>query len=282
MLYSLLHRKTYSRIASLFTAQAGRTLYQTFRLPLVLGLCFFSFQVQATSCASSRYDENVIVKRVIDGDTLQLDDGRKLRLIGVNTPERGRNGQTAEPLANRAWHLLQALASPGSALRLRWGKEKKDRYGRLLAHVFNAENRNLSASLLTAGMGAAIQIPPNLWAYQCYLHAEQSARKQHRGIWRLAYFAPLEANHLATGVHGFHFIRGRLSRIGKSKTALWLNLGKHFALRIRKKERLYFANIHFDRLIGHELTARGWIYAYRGQWRMNLHHPASLEIRTAR
>ncbi len=260
----LLHR-TYSRTALRF-------------IPLFFSLYIFSVQLQASACASPRYDENVISKRVIDGDTLQLDDGRRLRLIGINAPERGKNGQAAEPLAAQARHMLQTLASPGSHLRLRWGKEKKDRYGRLLAHAFNADGRNLNASLLSAGMAAAIQIPPNLWAYQCYLEAEKNAHKQQFGIWGRSYFAPLDANRLATGVHGFHFIRGRLSRIGKSKTALWLNLGKHFALRIRKKELVYFAKIHFDQLIGSELTARGWIYAYRGQWRMNLHHPASLAI----
>ncbi len=276
----LLHRK-YSRRVSCLTPHFF-TSPGTFCLFLALALCVFSARVQAAACPSLRYDESVISKRVIDGDTLQLDDGRRLRLIGVNAPERGRNGQATEPLALRAWHRLERLAGPGSHLRLRWGKEKKDRYGRLLAHVFNADGRNLSASLLAAGMGAAIQIPPNLWAYQCYLQAEKRARKRHRGIWRQAYFAPLDANHLAAGVHGFHFIRGRLSRIGKSKTALWLNIGKRFALRIPKKELHYFKKIRFDRLIGHELTARGWIYAYRGQWGMNLHHPASLEIGAAR
>jgi len=177
--------------------------------------------------------------------------------------------------------MLQTLAGPGSRLRLRWGKEKKDRYGRLLAHAFSADGRNLGASLLAAGMGAAIQIPPNLWAWDCYVKAEKTARKQQRGIWGQAYFSPLDAGRLAADVQGFHFIRGRLSRVGNSKTALWLNLGDHFALRIRKKDLAYFRQLDFDRLIGRELTARGWIYAYKGQRRMNLHHPASLEINAA-
>ncbi len=276
----LLHRK-YSRTVSCLTPHFFTSI-KTFCLFLAFALCAFSARAQATACASSRYDEIVTVKRVIDGDTLQFNDGRRLRLIGVNAPERPKDGQPAEPLADSAWHLLQTLASPGSHLRLRWGKEKKDHYGRLLAHAFNADGRNLSASLLAAGMGAAIQIPPNLWRYACYLRAEKSARRQRHGIWHLAYFAPLDANHLPGGIHGFHFIRGRLSRIGKSKTALWLNLGKHFALRIRKKELHYFKKIHFDQLVGRELTARGWLYTYhRGQWSMNLHHPGSLEIDTA-
>jgi len=178
--------------------------------------------------------------------------------------------------------MLQKLVAAGSPLRLRWGKEKKDRYGRLLAHVFTADGRNLGASLLAAGMGAAIQVTPNLWAWDCYVKAEKTARKQRRGIWGRPYFAPLDASRLAADVQGFHFIRGRLSRVGNSKTALWLNLGNHFALRIRKKDLAYFRQIDFNQLIGREITARGWIYAYKGQQRMNLHHPASLEISQAR
>ena len=219
---------------------------------------------------------------MFDGDTLLLADGRRLRLIGLNTPERANRERTAEPLADEARHALQKLVNTGSPLKLRWGKEKKDRYGRLLAHVFTADGRNITTRLLRAGMGAAIQVPPNLWAWDCYIKAEKAARKQQRGIWNRPYFAPLEADQLNANVQGFHFIRGRLSRVGNSKTALWLNLGNHFALRIHRKDLPYFRQLDFNQLIGKELTARGWIYAYKGQWRMNLHHPASLEITAAR
>ncbi len=242
-------------------------------------LCFSSTTAAATPCSSSHYDESATVKRVIDGDTLQLLDGRKLRLIGINTPELKHHSRTAEPLSAEARQMLLTLATPGSQLKLRWGKEKKDRYRRLLAHAFTPDGRNLSAVLLAAGMGAAIQIPPNLWACNCYVSAEKTARKQRLGIWNHPYFTPLDAHRLPSDIQGFHFVRGRLTRIGDSKTSLWLNLGEHFALRIRKKELSHFRQLHFDQLIGKQLTARGWIYAYRGQWRMNLHHPASLEIK---
>ncbi len=243
---------------------------------LITLLCLFTFAATA-DCSSSRYDESVAVKRIIDGDTLQLTDGRRLRLIGINTPERGKNGQASEPLAALATRMLQRLAD--RQIKLRWGIEKQDRYGRMLAHAFTIDGDNISAQLLTAGMGAAIQIPPNLWAYRCYIHAEKTARKQHLGIWRHPYFTPLDAQQLPADISGFHFVRGRLSRVGHSKTALWLNLGERFALRIHKKDLTYFKQGQFEQLIGRELTVRGWIYSRKGQQRMNLHHPASLEIK---
>jgi len=230
----------------------------------------------ATDCSSTHYDENASIKRIIDGDTLHLSDGRRVRLIGINTPELGKKQQHAEPLAEQAKQRLQKLA--GTQIKLRWGKEKKDRYGRLLAHAFTPDGRNINALLLATGMAAAIQIPPNLWAYRCYLRTENLARKQQFGIWGQPYFEPLDTDKLTSATPGFHFIRGHLSRVGKSKTALWLNLGEHFALRIHKKDLTYFQQLNFEQLIGQELTVRGWIYLYKGQWRMNLHHPASLKI----
>ena len=245
---------------------------------LSAGLSLFSPVAAATDCPSAHYDERVRVKQIIDGDTLQLADGRHLRLIGINTPERATRTRRAEPLAEEARRSLQSLVDTERPFRLRRGKEKQDRYGRLLAHLFNADGRNITASLLSAGMGAAIQIPPNLWGYTCYLEAENRARKQRRGIWQHPYFIPLEADRLGADTRGFHFVRGRLSRVGKSKTALWLNLGEDFALRIPEKAFPWFKSFPFDQLVGKQLTARGWIYRRKGQLRMNLYHPASLEI----
>ncbi len=256
----------------------NRALNRAPCLFLLFILCVTSPGLQAENCLTPRYDETVTVKRIVDGDTLQLLDGRKLRLIGINTPELNTRTKAAEPLAHKARQYLLTLTRPGRPLKLRWGTEKKDRYGRLLAHGFNSEGRNLSAALLAAGMGAAIQIPPNLWAYDCYLRAENNAHKNLFGIWSHAYFNPLNAHQLATDVNGFHFVRGRLSRVGESKSALWLNLGDHFALRIPKSDLAYFNNIPFKQLIGRQLTARGWVYSYQGQKRINLHHPGSLEI----
>ncbi|WP_412778713.1 thermonuclease family protein, partial [Pseudomonas syringae group genomosp. 3] len=49
------------------------------------------------------------VQRVVDGDTLRLSDGRSVRMIGLNTPETGKRGQSAEPFAEAGKRRLQAL-----------------------------------------------------------------------------------------------------------------------------------------------------------------------------
>ena len=107
---SLLHRALLRRAPCLF---------------LTTLLYLFTFAAaSAVDCSSSHYDESIIVKRIVDGDTLQLTDGRRLRLIGINTPERGKNGPPSEPLAKQAKQKLQQLVS--MRIKLRWGKEKQD------------------------------------------------------------------------------------------------------------------------------------------------------------
>ena len=81
------------------------------------------------NCATEYYDESVQIHKVHDGDTLKLTDGRKIRIIAINTPELARDDQTAEPYADKATQSLKQLLS-GRHIKLRYGTEKHDRYGR--------------------------------------------------------------------------------------------------------------------------------------------------------
>ncbi len=77
------------------------------------------------------------VTRVIDGDTIEIDNNESVRLLGINTPERG------EPYFEQATEFLESLIL-NETVRLEFGKEEKDKYGRTLGYVFlNDENVNL-------------------------------------------------------------------------------------------------------------------------------------------
>jgi endonuclease YncB( thermonuclease family) len=54
---------------------------------------------------------SVKVRHVVDGDTLRLEDGRSVRLIGLNAPELGRKGRAAEPFAEAARRRLRELVA---------------------------------------------------------------------------------------------------------------------------------------------------------------------------
>ena len=230
-------------------------------------------------CGPQRIDIRARLDRIYDGDTLRLADGRKVRLIGVNTPERARKEHMAEPLADAATRYVEQLLNRSPRLRLQLGTEQRDRYGRLLAHVFLADDRNLSRILLEQGFGLAIMVPPNAGFADCYARAEQQARQARRGVWQHPYFEPLSPQQVAAGnITGFRRVHGRIVRIGKSRKSLWLNLSDKFALRIARTDLARFDSLPLHALQGKQVTARGWIRAYNGRWQMQLRHPEALEF----
>jgi endonuclease YncB( thermonuclease family) len=230
-------------------------------------------------CATSHIDAAAKVVWIYDGDTVELEGGEKLRLIGINTPERDRDGKPAQAYAQAAWHTLQqVLARHNNQVLLRYGKERRDVYGRLLAHLYVSNQSNVSAYLLRRGLAIAITIPPNDWNVDCYRSAEAQARREKTGIWSLPQYRSLESSKLKGSEHGFHIIVGTVTRIGHSSRALWLNLKDKLGIRIDHADEHYFDSTDLANLKGKRIEGRGWIYQTKGALRMRLRHPADLKI----
>ena len=87
------------------------------------------------------------MSRVIDGDTLVLDTGEKIRLAGINSPELARENRPAEPLAKQAKSTLEGLLVDGRA-QVEVAQEAKDRYGRTLAYLFTLDGQSVQRRLL--------------------------------------------------------------------------------------------------------------------------------------
>ena len=230
------------------------------------------------TCPADRSDLRVVSAKVFDGDTLALTDGRRVRLLGINTPEIGRDGEPDEPLAREAEALLGRLAGAGTRLRLRLDKERFDRYGRLLAQVFRDGGDNLPARLLGAGLATTLVVPPNEGSLGCYGAVEALARERRLGIWGLAAYQPVPAATLADTARGFHLVTGRVQRVGESRGNLWLNLSRHMAVRIPKDDLVYFAHLDPRQLAGRQVEVRGWIHKRRGELRITVRHPAALTL----
>jgi len=229
-------------------------------------------------CPADRRGERVVSARIFDGDTLALTDGRRVRLLGINTPEIGRDGKPSEPYAEDAKALLARLAGPGMRLRLRLDTERFDRYGRLLAHVFADDGNNVQARLLDAGYATTLVVPPNEWSVECYAAVEARARQKRTGIWGLEEYQPIPAETLAGSARGFRLVTGRVQRIGESRANLWLNLSRRMAVRIPKDDLRYFGDLDPRRLAGRRLEVRGWIHKRRGELRITVRHPAALTV----
>ena len=229
-------------------------------------------------CPADRTDERVTSARIFDGDTLALGDGRRVRLLGIDTPEIGRDGEPSQPYSEEAKAFLARLAGPGTRLRLRLDRERFDRYGRLLAHVFTADGGNVQARLLDGGYATTLVVPPNEWSLDCYGAAQARARKNRTGIWDLPRYQPIPAEKLADSARGFHLVTGRVQRIGESRANLWLNLSPRMAVRIPIDDLAYFGDLDPRSLAGQRLEVRGWVQKRRGELRITVRHRAALTV----
>lgn len=261
--------------------QAIATLRASITGALLLCATLYVLPACALNCPVDHVDETARVTSVTDGDTLRLSDNRRVRIIGINTPELSHQGRPTEPFADEARELLQKLIrSSDNRVQLRLGDEPQDHYGRLLAHVFLANGDSVEAKILTAGLATRVAIPPNVWGQNCFVQAENEARQAGRGIWaQSAYRNPIEARNLPTDVTGHILLQGRVERVGGSRHAQWINLDGGVALKIDYDLLPYFANIDLNKLVGKRIEARGWLTRPGGKSpRIRLTHPTMLRV----
>jgi endonuclease YncB( thermonuclease family) len=224
------------------------------------------------------------VQRVVDGDTLRLQDGRSVRLIGINSPELGRQGRSAEPFAEAARRRLgELVAANDGRVSLQLGGESRDHYGRTLAHVYDAKGRNLEAQLLAEGLGYLVAVAPNVALVECQQAAERSARQARVGLWR----APSVQTPEQLSRGGFALIRGRVERVERNRGGLWLELEASLVLRVAPQLLDGFDEQQLRGLVGRRVEARGWVIdrSRRGgvkpgqaRWLLPLTHAAMLEV----
>jgi micrococcal nuclease len=125
-----------------------------------------------------RHLETAKVVAVRDGDTIELSDGRAVRYIGIDTPEIG------EYQADTATAFNAALVL-GKIVKLEYGRDRLDRYGRTLAFVF-VGRRMVNMELLKAGLAWCYFFEGNYKYADQMVLALQSAMQQHRGLWSVA------------------------------------------------------------------------------------------------
>ncbi|MCX7831976.1 MAG: thermonuclease family protein [Actinobacteria bacterium] len=134
---------------------------------------------QSTEQETSQQKEEAIVSRVVDGDTIVVIlNGReeKVRLIGIDTPERGR------PYFNEAKQKTAELVL-GKKVRMEKDVSERDRYGRLLRYVY-VGNIFVNAELVKQGYAMAYTYPPDVKYSELFVRLQQEARSAGRGLWQ--------------------------------------------------------------------------------------------------
>jgi micrococcal nuclease len=119
--------------------------------------------------------EIVTVAQVVDGDTIELTNGRKVRYIGINTPERDQPYYAEATAANR--QLVE-----GKNIQLEYDVETFDQYGRTLAYVW-VDGLMANLEIVKRGFANAFTVPPNVRYEEQFRQAEREAREAGRGLW---------------------------------------------------------------------------------------------------
>ena len=234
----------------------------------------------ASACPATSSSERVQVVYVYDGDTVKLRDGRRLRIIGINTPEVGKGDAATEPLANEARARLKELIDTNNrTLLLQYDTQHKDHHGRLLAHAFTENGDNVASLLLQGGLATTLVVPPNTWGMHCYQRLENDARLDRRGLWQLPAYQSRPARELPLSTRGYRIVQGRVSDVRESKHTVWIRLDGPLTLQISRKDLPNFDSL--DSLPGADVEVRGWIRQVDGDLRMTLQHPAALTVITA-
>ncbi len=199
-----------------------------------------------------------------------------MRLLGINTPEMARDDRPGEPLASKAGtHLSQIIQ--GKLVQLVFDQEKRDRYGRLLAHIYLRDGRWINAEMIESGMAHVYTFAPNFRHCDKLLQKEREARAAKRGIWDTERFKPLASKQVSKSHIGqFRVVSGKVSEIKKSGWSFRLNT---LSISIPKAYRQWFD--HTPKLKnGDFITVHGKIrISSRGRLYLALHSPFDLEKR---
>jgi len=119
--------------------------------------------------------EQALVTSVIDGDTVELADGRRVRYLGIDTPESG------EPYADEATARNKELVE-GKTIELQRGDRDQDEYGRLLRYVY-VDGIFVNAELVAEGYATAYIFNPDDRYSQILVQLEQYAKMREQGLW---------------------------------------------------------------------------------------------------
>jgi len=261
--------------------------YERFFVCAVILSTFLSSRVHSDpepSCNIGSPDETVEIIHIIDGDTVILKDGRHVRLIGINTPEIGRDGRKSDEGAHTARSYLVSILQGNKNILLKFDSQRLDRYKRTLAHLFLPNGQNIQAILLAKGLATPLTIPPNLNFLDCYLHHSNHAMTSQQGLWGLEQYKPIPSITLHNNTPGinntrhYRIITGKVERIGESRSSIWINLTGNVALRIKREDLRHFHGSELQDMEGMIIQARGWIYKNNNEFRIRIRHGSDIMI----
>ena len=233
--------------------------------------------------ASLAVESEAAVLEVFDGDTVLLDDGNAVRLVGIQAPEMARPDSEPQPFASQAREALVALALD-RRVGLAYGGERRDRYDRLLAHLVRIDDGCwLQGALLEAGMALVYSFRDNRTAVADMLVHERRARDRRRGLWAEPFYRVLPVGEVDGALRGFHLVEGVVRRAALVRGRGYLNFGADwrtdFTISITPRDLPQFEaeGLAIGDYAGRLVRVRGWVKSLNGPM-IEATHPEQIEI----
>jgi endonuclease YncB( thermonuclease family) len=231
------------------------------------------------------------VHAVVDGRSFLLDDGREIRLPGIEVPLPPRPGETgARAEAGIAARAALGAILAGGTVELRQRAPAADRYGRSLAHAYvmrDGAQKSAAHEMLAAGF-ARVSAPAGEAACAAELLAqEEGARKAELGLWGEAYYAIIGAESLAELVAErghFAVVEGKVVTVRESGGTIYVNFGRRWSqaltVTILKRNERNFVAAGLDPrgLANLRVRVRGWMEERNGAPRIEAMRPEQIEI----
>jgi len=199
---------------------------------------------------SSPYTAKVI--KVIDGDTILLENNKELRYIGIDSPETHKKSplgweETNVPFGKEAEEFNRKLVE-GKKVRIEFDQQKTDTYGRLLGYVFIGETF-VNKKLLQEGLAVLYTYPPNIKYFQELFKAQKEARQQKKGIWQDSEsISPLDAQKFIGAIKS---VKGKVQYCYCSKKSYSLFMGKE----VEFKTTIFHTSFSYFKKIGEDICS---------------------------
>ena len=235
--------------------------------------------VGAASACHREPTEEAHVVRARDGRTIELADGRAVRLTGIELP-------SSSAARERARDTLNVLTA-GRAIALSGLSDTPDRYGRQTAVAFAAgrgDGATIQALMLAGGAALATGAARDAGCTAELLAAEARARAAHRGLWAGNVIKNAESpGDILAGIGQFGLVEGKVRSVRQAGAVTYVNFGprwtRDFAVTIPRRELPSFeqAGLPLKSLANRRIRVRGWVQK-RGGPRIEASGPGQIEL----
>jgi micrococcal nuclease len=224
--------------------------------------------------------ETSSVAKILDGGTILLEDGKTIRLAGIEVPlpPLGHAADTLWVWDEAARSALETLVD-GHQVTIRDALPTPDRYGRIIAQVVRDDGLWLEGDLIAQGAVRVQATPETAGLEPAMLQREAAARRDGLGLWQARFYDIRAPGALDHESGSFQIVEAVIRKAEDRHGVIWLDLGENAAARLERPARQKFKSAGLDplTLAGQKLRLRGWV-EWQGRPVLELTHPEAVEL----